>query len=312
MNSGLLKVFLLFLPIVGTAHARNLCTETFIANGIDSILSQKDLESTAVKNCFFLHSDNSANSRWNLVWQDEFEYKGKPDPQKWKYETGKTGWGNDEEQNYTDRIENSYTEDGTLVIKAIKEKHSGGKSESTYTSARLNSKESFTYGRFEFRVRIPTGLGLWPAAWLLADKQVYGKALWPDNGEIDVMEAVGYARDNNITSAHTSFHRPTSKHQQTKYNIIFNQERTFHTYAVEWLPKRLDFYIDDERVHTIYKDYKDGWEKWPFDQDFHIIMNLAVGGAFGGARGINEHSFPAKLEVEYVRVFRPANIKDCL
>jgi licheninase len=239
-----------------------------------------------------------STSKWQLVWSDEFNGTGKPDPSKWLYETGDSGSANHEAQAYTDRIDNAYLENGHLVIKAVKEDFA----DKHYTSARLNSRQSWTYGRFEFRAKFPRGRGTWPAAWMLPDAQTYGDGYWPDNGEIDVLEAVGFDPNVNHFLTHTKDFNWMNNNQPTFLTSVPDADQAFHTYALEWSPDHLDFFIDQTKYMTVEK--KGDWRQWPFDQNFHLILNLAIGGSWGGMQGIDDQIFPATFEIDYVRVYK--------
>lgn len=247
-------------------------------------------------------TEKTNNGEWILVWSDEFDKAGAPDRTKWKFETGGGGWGNDEDEFYTNRRRNSRVENGHLIIEAHMEKQGSRE----FTSARLNSKKSWTYGRFEFRAKLPRGRGTWPAAWLLASQQTYGDQFWPDNGEIDVLEAIGHEQNVNHVSTHTKDYNFIIQTQNTAVREIPDADTKFHTYAVEWLPDSIQFYVGRKKYMTVKKQPGDDWKKWPFDHDFYIILNLAVGGHWGRANGIDENAFPARFEIDYVRVYQPS------
>lgn len=242
---------------------------------------------------------------WQLVWSDEFDAGILPDPQRWSYQTGGGGWGNQELQYYTDaRPENARIENGSLIIEARAESFQGA----SYTSARLNTrgKGDWLYGRMEMRAKLPAGLGTWPAFWMMPSEGAYGDGGWPDNGEIDIMEAVGHEPDRS----HSAVHMNDLNHQlgnNPSATFIRTDSRTaFHTYAVEWTPTRITTFVDDEQGLVYQRDGAD-WERWPFDRPFHIIINLAVGGTWGGAQGVNASDFPARYEIDYIRVFEDAS-----
>jgi len=246
----------------------------------------------------FSHAVFADSPKWKLVWSDEFDGAGKPDPTKWKYQVGGDGWGNQEEEYYTDHLENAHLENGHLVIEARKEEMASNH----YTSARLNSRASWTYGRFEFRAKLPTGRGTWPAAWILPDVKTYGDRFWPDNGEIDVLEAVGFDQNVNHFSVHTKDFNWMNGNQPTFWTMVPDADKDFHTYALEWYPDHLDFFIDQTKYMTLKKI--GDWRQWPFDKNFHVILNLAIGGSWGGEKGIDDQIFPAKFELDYVRVYQ--------
>ncbi len=234
-------------------------------------------------------------------WADEFDYEGLPDEDKWGYDvgTGSSGWGNNELQYYTEkRIENARVGNGVLTITAIKEGHEG----SAYTSARLVSrgKADFLYGRFEVRAKVPQGVGTWPAAWMLPTDWKYGG--WPASGEIDVLEHVGYDQDRVHISVHTEAYNHVIGTQKTASKKIEKATTEFHLYRVDWTPAYIRGYVDDVQIFN-FQNEGSGYKAWPFDQKFHWLLNLAVGGNWGGVEGVDEAAFPARMEVDYVRVY---------
>lgn len=240
-----------------------------------------------------------------LVWSDEFDYTGLPDATKWSYDVGGSGWGNNELQYYTEeRLENARVEAGVLVIEAIKEAY--GRS-SQYTSARLISKEKgdWLYGRFEIRAKLPSGRGTWPAIWMLPTDWVYGG--WPDSGEIDIMEHVGY--DMNVI--HGTVHTEDFNHvlgTQVGTSIeATNVDTEFHLYSLEWRPNRIDVFLD-ETLYFSFANDGNGSASWPFDQRFHLLLNIAIGGSWGGVNGVDDSIFPQRMEVDYVRVYELADL----
>ena len=248
----------------------------------------------------FIFSFSGLNGQCKvLVWQDEFNYSGKPDPEKWIHETGGGGWGNQELQYYTNRIENSYVENGVLKIKAIKEYYSGN----SYTSARLNSTNdgSWKYGRIEVRAKLPSGRGTWPAIWTLPDDWVYGG--WPASGEIDIMEHVGYDQGVIHGTVHTDAYNHTRGTQKGGQIYSSTVSDSFHVYAIEWTEEKIDFFFDDSLYFTFHNEHKT-YAEWPFDQDFHLLLNIAIGGNWGGAQGVDPSLTEAIMEIDYVRVYK--------
>ena len=244
-----------------------------------------------------------ANAQYNiLVWQDEFEYNGLPDSTKWSYDVGGSGWGNQELQYYTEkRLENARVENGNLIIEARKEIYNG----KNYTSARLVSrnKGDWTYGRIEVKARLPEGTGTWPAIWMLPTDWIYGDGSWPDNGEIDIMEHVGYNEGVIHGTIHTHDYNHADGTQQSGQKTVPDATTAFHVYAIEWSEDKIEWYIDDQKYFT-YENNGAGWTAWPFDHPFHLIMNIAIGGTWGGAEGVDNTIFPQKLEIDYVRVYK--------
>jgi beta-glucanase (GH16 family) len=238
---------------------------------------------------------------YNLVWNDEFD-KTFIDPSKWEYEVNANGGGNNELQYYTAHVKNSFVKEGKLNIVANYEEYSGTEGTRHFTSARLRTKNKgdWKYGRIEVSAKLPAGRGTWPAIWMLPTDWEYGG--WPASGEIDIMEHVGY--DSNIV--HGSIHTKAFNHiigtQKSAKLPISTSLTEFHTYAVEWFDDRIDFFIDEYKYFTFQNEYK-GWEKWPFDKRFYLIINIAVGGNWGGAKGIDTSIFPTTLKIDYVRVY---------
>ena len=240
-----------------------------------------------------------------LVWADEFNVPGLPDSVKWGYDEGNgcpqnCGWGNNELEFYTEkRLENARVENGKLIIEARKENYNGF----NYTSARLftKNKGNWKYGRIEARVKIPAGKGLWPAVWMLPTKWEYGG--WPHSGEIDIMENVGYLPDSAFGTIHTGAYNGSLGTQKTKGVKRKDLSAKFHVYAIEWSAAMISFFIDGDKYHE-FKNENAGFEKWPFDKEFHLLLNLAVGGNWGGKFGVDDKVFPQKIEVDYVRVYQ--------
>ncbi|MBK6913177.1 MAG: glycoside hydrolase family 16 protein [Ignavibacteriales bacterium] len=235
---------------------------------------------------------------YTLVWNDEFT-AANIDLTKWEHEVNGDGGGNNELQYYTNLPTNSFIENGHLVIKAIYEDYQSR----DFTSARMRTKYKgdWLYGRIEVVAKIPAGRGTWPAIWMLPTDWEYGN--WPSSGEIDIMEHVGY--DPNVIhgSIHTLAYNHTIGTQKTALLTIPTAITSFHKYAIEWFEDHIDFYIDDTMYFTFTNENKD-WQYWPFDKRFHLILNLAVGGNWGGAEGIDVAAFPAQMEVDYVRVYK--------
>lgn len=256
----------------------------------------------AISSCLFSCSSSKKtnnNDGWQLTWSDEFNYTGLPDSAKWTYDVGGNGWGNNELEYYTNAsLANASVSNGTLKIKAIHE-HKDGRE---YTSARLltKGKKEFTYGKIEIRAKLPAGIGLWPAIWMLgADASKVG---WPLCGEIDIMEHVGYEKDSILGTIHTKAYNHIIGTQKSKKIYIENPYGEFHLYSIEWTPEKIDFFMDNKLYNHFENEHKTMAE-WPFDKPFFLIMNIAVGGALGGKMGVDESAFPATMEVDYVRVY---------
>lgn len=239
---------------------------------------------------------------WQLYWSDEFDYSGAPDPEKWNIEVQSPGWVNNELQYYTDRPENIRVQDGILVVEGHREDYK----EANYTSGRIHSqnKGDLLYGRVEVRAKLPAGRGTWPAIWMMPTDFVgYGKG-WPDSGEIDIMEHVGYDQGQVHATVHNKAYYWVNGMQRKGSVMVGDVSENFHEYAVEWNRERMDFFIDDVHYFTYINDGA-GWESWPFDKPFYVILNLAIGGNWGGAEGVDPGIWPRKMEVDYVRMYRP-------
>ncbi len=242
----------------------------------------------------------AAPAQQKLVWSDEFNYTGLPDSTKWGYDVGGHGWGNNELQFYTkSKPENARVEGGHLVIEARKET----KENRDYTSARLISKNKgdWKYGRIEVKAKLPQGRGIWPAIWMLPTDWKYGG--WPASGEIDIMEFVGYMPDSVFGSVHTKSFNHAIGTQVTKGQFYKDLSTAFHVYAVEWQKDKIDFFVDNVKYLT-FKNSGKGSQEWPFDQRFHLLLNIAVGGNWGAVKGIDPSIYPQRMEVDYVRVYQ--------
>ena len=255
-------------------------------------------------------------NEWSLVWSDEFDYTGPPNESKWNYEQGFVR--NRELQYYTrDRKENARVENGHLVIEARKEdwpnpgyrpdsssrRWQRSREKADYTSASLitKNKASWTYGRIEVKAKLPTGKGVWPAIWMLGTNM--REVGWPKCGEIDIMEYVGYDPNTvcaNVHMAKYNHTKGTGKGSKIKADKPYV---SFHTYAVEWTPERMDFFFDEHKYFT-FKNEHGGVDVWPFDQPHYLILNLAIGGAWGGQKGLDESIFPQQFLIDYVRVYQ--------
>ncbi|MCB8983959.1 MAG: glycoside hydrolase family 16 protein [Ardenticatenaceae bacterium] len=233
---------------------------------------------------------------WTLTWQDEFDGPA-IDEAKWTHEIGGHGWGNAEDEFYTAEPDNSFIENGRLVIQALEQRKQG----KPYTSARLITKDKFAqaYGRFEARIQIPRGQGIWPAFWLLGED--ISTAGWPDSGEIDIMENIG--REPGIV--HGTVHGPGYSGANgvgASYSLPDNAPFAddFHVYAIEWEPEAIRWYVDDVLYNTITPDDVAG--EWVYNHPFFILLNLAVGGNWPGYPD-ETTEFPQRLTVDYVRVY---------
>jgi beta-glucanase (GH16 family) len=228
-------------------------------------------------------------------WTEEFNTNGAPDANKWSYDIGGNGWGNNELEYYTDGL-NASVNSGVLTITARKEPFMG----KAYTSARMvtKNKADWLYGRFEIRAKLPKGTGTWPAIWMLPTESVYG--VWPNSGEIDIMEHVGYDLNNVHFTLHANaFYGGNGKGGS---KIISGATDDFHIYRLDWTPYGIRGYFDNEKVFE-YINPNSGYASWPYDKKFHMLLNIAVGGSWGGAQGVDDSIFPATMQIDYVRFY---------
>jgi beta-glucanase (GH16 family) len=226
-----------------------------------------------------------------LAWSDEFNTDGAPDSSKWGYDLGAGGWGNHEVENYTNRPENINISNGTLKINLLKEDYQG----SSYTSARIltKGKYSFKYGRIDIRAKLPSGGGTWPALWSLGDD--IDTTPWPGCGEMDFMEHVGNQQNKIFSTLHYPGHSGANGTGGTTVNPTVSTE--FHVYSTEWTSATIKFYIDNQLYYTFNND-----ATLPFNKNFFLILNVAMGGDFGGA--VDPSITKATMEVDYVRVYQ--------
>lgn len=237
-----------------------------------------------------------------LVWSDEFDYNGLPDSKKWSYDTdgNSGGWGNNELQFYTaSRLKNAEVKDGFLTITAHKEDYEGFK----YTSARLvtRQKGDWLYGRVEVKAKIPDGRGTWPAIWMLPTDWQYGG--WPSSGEIDIMESVGYDPYKIVGTVHTEAYNHSIGTQKGATTTVQTCYSDFHLYVLEWDLAEIRIFVDDLLYFTFRNDGT-GYKTWPFDKRFHLLLNVAVGGNWGGAQGVDDSIFPKTMVIDYVRIYQ--------
>ncbi len=262
---------------------------------------------------------------YKLVWADEFNYEGRPDPAKWGYEYGFIR--NNEKQYYTDDPKNTRVENGYLIIEAHKEKIANKDFKSDdfkdrswlhyipkidtaqYTSASLTTKglAEWTYGKIEVKAKLPKGVGQWPAIWMLGEnKKEVG---WPKCGEIDIMEHVGFNKDTVFGSVHSETYNHIKKTQKTKGIFIDKPYDIFHVYSIEWTPEKIDFLLDN-MVYLHIKNEHKTTNEWPFDQNFCLKLNNAIGGMWGAQKGIDDAIFPQQMVIDYVRVFQLKSLKN--
>ena len=253
---------------------------------------------------------------WELVWSDEFDKSGLPDPSKWVHEEGFIR--NHELQYYTKgRSENARVADGMLLLEARKERFknpaydpgvAGGdnwkraREQAEYTSASITTrgKAAWTCGKIEVRAKLPTGKGMWPAIWMLGLDRSQG---WPACGEIDIMENVGFDPDVIHANIHTKKYNHVMGTNKGSRITIPKPYEDFHNYSIEWYPDRIDFFVDGQKYFT-YGNEGTGADAWPYDKDHYLILNIAVGGDWGGQQGIDDSIFPQQMVVDYVRVYQ--------
>jgi len=238
---------------------------------------------------------------YSLVWNDEFNTKSGqkilPKDSKWWFETGNHGWGNNELQNYVAAISGTDTcafiSNGTLKIVAMKKA-------GEIISTRMNTSENWLYGYFEARLKLPQGKGTWPALWMLP-KEFNN---WPDDGEIDIMEEVGFRPDWVSSSIHCKAYYHSIGTQKTAEKFVPGAESEFHIYAVEWTSDYIRGYIDGVQYFEFLNDKTGNKDTWTFNTPFYLKLNLAWGGNWGGAQGVDENKLPATYEIDYLRVFQ--------
>ncbi len=234
---------------------------------------------------------------WRLVFADEFDAKGPLDPAKWGYEIGYIR--NKEAQYYTSRPENVRAEGGNLVIEARREPYQGH----AYTSASVNTLGRFEllYGRVEVRAKLPTGNGTWPAVWMLGTNRSH--VGWPACGEIDIMENVGFDPLRIHGSVHTAAYNHVIRTQKSASLSVADPSADFHVYAMEWSADEIDVFVDGQRFFT-FRNEGSGSGAWPFDKPQYLLINLAIGGSWGGQKGIDDGLFPHRYLVDYVRIYQ--------
>lgn len=239
-------------------------------------------------------ADKKPKDKYKLVWSDEFNKDGAPDTTNWTFDIGhgSDGWGNQELQYYTRNFENVRIKDGILTIEARKK-------DGKWTSARLKTqnRKTWKYGKIVFSARLPEGKGTWPALWMLGENIT--SAGWPSCGEIDIMEHVGRNPAIVQCALHTQASHGDTQFKQSMNVPTFNTE--FHTYSAIWSEKKIEFFIDDKHYYT-YEPKESNKENWPYNAPFFIIMNVAIGGGFGG--DVDPGLSNAKMEVDYVRVYQ--------
>ena len=269
-----------------------------------------------VLSALVVRREMARDESWKLVWSDEFDDEGAPDADRWSVDIWPAKKVNDEDQTYTARDKNLRVEDGVLVIEAHREDLDGA----NYTSGRVHSQGNgdFLYGRFEIRAKLPQGKGVWPAIWMLpSDPFMYATTCeegedwqgsdtcdaWPNSGEIDIMENVGYDVNRIHGSVHNQAYYWKTWEQRKGQIIVDNEAAPFRDYVLEWSPDDIRIFVDGHLYFT-YLNEENGWQSWPYDKKFHLILNIAVGGWWGrSGGGIDNDIFPQRMEVDYVRVY---------
>lgn len=254
---------------------------------------------------------------YKLVWEDNFDYEGSPDPSKWNFEVGNHQWPNRELQAYTDRPANVFVKNGRLAIRALKEQDG----EREYTSAKINTcgKASWTYGYFEFKAKLPRGLGSWPAVWMMPEHASMSEEEqaslgiapenrhWPNCGEIDIIEHIGRMENHLLFSLHCKNHNHANKNTvsyTTNAKMEVDLCADYHVYGMEWTEDYIEYYVDGVSFCRYSKadDPDQSHDSWPFCKPFYLILNIAVGGGLGGP--VDDSQLPFELSVDYVRVYQ--------
>lgn len=234
-----------------------------------------------------------------IIYNEDFNYTGLPKSSQWSYDTGNWGFGNDELQYYTAYdLDNANVSNGNLNIAALKENYQGSK----YTSARLVSKDSYLYGKFEIRAKLPSGAGTWPAIWMLPTNNEYGP--WPNSGEIDIMEHVGKNPGIIHGSLHTTLNNFKAGTEITSTIPVSDCTTAYHTYGLEWTPEYINISVDGKTYFTLNRNsynYENSYKNWPFDKEFQLILNLAIGGNWGG--NVDDSIFPQTMSIDYIKIY---------
>ncbi len=303
-----MKKLLLTFSMIFTLFSIIACQKTTVTT---TNIPTDITTTTQNPNSLYLHIPNECSnveilSGWVPTWCEEFNYEGSVNPMKWKHQTGGGGYGNNELQNYTSRLENAYVDGEKLIITALREDYGT----EDYTSAKIWTQgiKNWKYGKFEIRAKVPSGIGTWPAFWMMPKNSVYGG--WPASGEIDILEHTANFSGLNkaVGSIHTNAynHKIGTQISFSKYNGTLSSE--FHTYSIVWNEFSITWYLDDvEYGKTTFNPLKETSltkvsDAWPFDQEFYLIINLAMGGAMGGT--IDPNFVSDTFEIDYVRVFQ--------
>ena len=252
---------------------------------------------------------------YHLVWRDEFAVPGDPDPRRWAYDTAfnKRGWHNGEKQYYSARRKrNARVEAGRLIVEALADgptlRSRTDYGNQAFSSARLvtRGKAQWTYGYFEVRAKLPCGRGVWPAIWTLSARE---PMRWPLDGEIDIMEHVGHEAGVVHQSVHTGAYNHQKNTHKTAQTKVADACGAFHLYQLHWTPDAIRMGINGVETFRFNKPSSDRAE-WQFDGPHYLLLNIAVGGTWGGAKGIDDAAFPTRMEVDYVRIWQEAPRSD--
>ncbi|MCA1761786.1 MAG: family 16 glycosylhydrolase [Flavobacteriales bacterium] len=303
-NTGFEKISREGVPLNAGLHKMRIHTRGNVdVKSIGFELVKQHRETPEVK------TQNMDGDEWELVWSDEFEEGETPDTTKWTYDFGNWGWGNQELQYYTvNRSKNARIENGNLIIEAHKDDMN-----QPWTSARLTTREkvSFVYGKIEFKAKVPPEKGNWSAGWTLGDSYV-DELSWPYCGEIDILESVGYEMDNETgngiahASAHCAAYYFKLGNQPTGTTPVENMHEAFHTYGIVWTPDSIAAYVDDKFYFTYGETGSEA--SWPFSDPQNIILNLTMGGGWGGAEGMDSTVTSQRMIVDYVRVYQKVKL----
>ncbi|MEQ8473536.1 MAG: glycoside hydrolase family 16 protein [Marinoscillum sp.] len=249
-------------------------------------------------------SDDETSDEYHLVWQDNFD-SAEINTQLWTIIEGNgcpdlCGFGNEELQNYTSNQNNLRIEDGVLILEAHKESKNG----SEFTSAKVvtKNKGDWQYGKLVIRAKVPYGRGTWPAIWMLPTINNRDRK-WPIDGEIDIMEHVGYNQGVIYGTIHSQLYNHKIGTQKVDSIAVEDSHEAFHDYGLFWEKDRMTWTVDGKEYFSLDKN-DEGYEGWPFDQPHHLILNLAVGGTWGGSRGVDMQIWPQRLEIDFVKVYQ--------
>lgn len=252
-------------------------------------------------------TDGYVPAGYNLVWSDEFDNTPNRLPSsEWWFETGNHGWGNNEPQYYVDRVLGTDTvakiKDGMLTITAFKlaQPVAAPNGNADIISARMNTTKAWKYGYFEMRAKLPGGKGTWPAFWMLPQDF----KSWPLDGEIDIMEYVGYRPDVAQASIHCQSFNGAAGNNKTGTHSAPGAERNFYIYSLLWTADKITAYINGVEYFSYENDHANNKDTWPFNVPFYLKLNVAIGGNWGGQQGIDPNIFPAQYVIDYVRVYQ--------